>query len=131
MGRPASSSQSAAAEQRADQGLTASIARRVGQRLAIGDGVRLIDPDAKASRGVGAGLVQLIEVLIWIVELGGNLGDKPQRLVMEARDGLVEERAGPRGCLAIGGDREVLVAEVRSREMLLVAERSPGEEVVG
>jgi hypothetical protein len=75
LGRPASSSQSAAAEQRGDQGLTPSIAGRVGQRLSSGDGVRVIDPDAKAPGGVGAGLVQLIEVLIWIVEFGGNLGD--------------------------------------------------------
>jgi hypothetical protein len=48
--------------------------------LTIGDGISFVDQGAQAPRSISASFVQLTRILIWVVELGGNLGDEGQCL---------------------------------------------------
>ena len=114
----------AGAEQGVDRGLAADVAQLVGidplgQRLAIGDGICLVDQHAQPLGGMLAGLV---EPAFATAELPRDLADDSQGFAVQPGNGLVEAGADARWRAAIGGDGEILVAEPRLREMLFVGE---------
>src|SRR5262245_41184990 len=70
-------------------------------------------------------------VLIWIVQLSGDLSKESKRLAVEARYRLVEQRPEAAGRLSVGCNGKGLVAEVGFREMLLVTHWAPGKQIIG